>query len=157
MNLVFWNCQGLRPKWKELRNYLLENQIDILALNETFLKPKNKFHLPGYDIYKNDRLVGTNCGVAILMKKVIIVNQEWKNDHFNVITNNEALAIKIELQNGDKVVFATIYCLNGNPSLRLFRMINALSKQVIFLNDFNSKHKQFDVSSQTNLVKRLLT
>ena len=38
---------------------MLENQIDILALNETFLKPKFKFHLPGYDIYKNDRLVGT--------------------------------------------------------------------------------------------------
>ena len=54
MNIVFWNCQGLRPKRKELQNYRLENQIDILALNETFLKPKFKFHLPGYDIYKND-------------------------------------------------------------------------------------------------------
>ena len=69
MNIVFWNCQGLRPKRKELQNYLLENQIDILALNETFLKPKFKFHLPGYDIYKNDRLAGTKGGVAILVKK----------------------------------------------------------------------------------------
>ena len=59
MNIVFWNCQGLRPKRKELQNYLLENQIDIVAVNETFLKPKFKFHLPGYDIYKSDRLVGT--------------------------------------------------------------------------------------------------
>ena len=69
MNIVFWNCQGLRPKRKELQNYLLENQIDIPAINETFLKPKFKFHLPGYDIYKNDRLVGTKGGVAILVKK----------------------------------------------------------------------------------------
>ena len=38
---------------------------------------------------------------------------------------------------------ATIYYPNGNPSLGLFRMINALSNQVIFLGDFNSKHKQF--------------
>ena len=38
---------------------------------------------------------------------------------------------------------ATIYCANGNPSLKLFRMINAPSKHVIFLGDFNSKHKQF--------------
>ena len=143
MNIVFWNCQGLRPKRNELHNYMLENQIDILALNETFLKPKFKFHLSGYDIYKNDRLVGTKGGVAILVKKGIIVNQEWKNEHFNVITDNEALAIEIQLQNGDKVILATIYCPNGNPSLRLFRMINALSKQVIFLGDFNSKHKQF--------------
>ena len=120
---------------------MLENQIDILALNETFLKPKFKFHLPGYDIYKNNRLVGTKGGIAILVKKGIIVNQEWKNEHFNVITDNEALAVEIELQNG--VILATIYCPNGNPSLRLFRMINALSNQVIFLGDFNSKHKQF--------------
>ena len=77
------------------------------------------------------------------MEKGIIVKKEWKNEHFNVITDNEALAVKIELQNGDKVILATIYCPNGNPSLRLFRMINALSNQVIFLGDFNSKHKQF--------------
>ena len=122
---------------------MLKNQIDILALNETFLRPKFKFHLPGYDIYKNNRLVGTKCGLAILVKKDIIVNQEWKNEHFNVITDNEALAIEIELQNGDKVILATIYCPNRNPSLRLFKMINALSNQAIFLGDFNSKHKQF--------------
>ena len=143
MNIVSWNCQGLRPKWKELQNYFPDSQIDILALNETFLKPKFKFHLPGYDIYKNDRLVGTKGGVAILMKKDIIVNQEWKNEHFNVITNNEALTIETELQNGEKVILATIYCPNGNLSSRLFRMINALSNQAIFLGDFNSKHKQF--------------
>ena len=144
MNIVFWNCKGLRPKRKELQNYLLENQIDILALNETFLKPKFKFHLPGYDIYKNDRLVGTKGGVAILVKKGNIVNQERKKpEHFNVITDNEALALDIELQSGDKVILTTIYCPNGNPSSRLFRMINALSNQVIFLGNFNSKHKQF--------------
>ena len=94
-------------------------------------------------MYKNDRLVGTKGGVAILVKKGIIVNQEWKNYHFNVITDNEALAVEIELQNRDKVILATIYFPNGNPSLRLFRMINAHSKQVIFLGDFSSKHKQF--------------
>ena len=76
MNIVFWNCQGLRPKRKVLQNYLLENQTDILALNETFIEPKFKFHLLGYDIYKNDRLVGTKGGVAFLVKKGIIVNQE---------------------------------------------------------------------------------
>ena len=80
-----------------------------------------------------------------------------KNDHFNVVTDNEALAIEIELQNGDKVILATIYCPNGNPSLRLFRMINALSKQVIFLGDLTQNISNSDVSSRTILVKRLLT
>ena len=77
------------------------------------------------------------------MEKGITVNQERKNEHFNVITDNEALAIEIELQNGEKVILATIYCQNGNPSSRLFRMINALSNQVIFQGDFHSQHKRF--------------
>ena len=104
-----------------------------------------------------DTIVGTKGGVAILVKKGIIVNQEWKNDHFNVITNNGALGIETEFHNGDKVILAIIYCPNGNLSSRLIRMINALWNQVIFLGDFNSKHKQLDVSNQTNLIKRLLT
>ena len=79
------------------------------------------------------------------MKKNIIVycKPRIEKEHFNVITDSDALAIEIKLQNGDKVIFATIYCPNGNASLRLFRMINALSNQVIFLGYFNSKHKEF--------------
>ena len=130
-------------KLNELQNYLPENQINTLALNETYLKPKHKFHLPGYHIYTNDRLVGIKGGVAIVEKKGIIVNQELINEHFSVITENEALATEIELENAEKVILATIYCPNGNRSIRLSRKINALSNQVIFLGDFDSKHKQF--------------
>ena len=36
-NILFWNCQGIRPKRKELELYLKENVIDVIALNETFL------------------------------------------------------------------------------------------------------------------------
>ena len=50
-----------------------------------------------------------------MVKKGIIVNQEWKNEHFNVITGNEVYAIKIELRNEEKVILATIHCPNGNP------------------------------------------
>ena len=74
MNIVFWNSQGLRPKRKELQKYFLENQIDIQNINETYLKLTHKLQLSGYDIYKNDRLVGTKGGVAILVKTGIIVN-----------------------------------------------------------------------------------
>ena len=102
MNIVFRNCKRSQTKTnrKELQNCLLENQIDILALNETFLLQKLKFYLPCHYIYENDRLVGTKGGIAIPVKNSIIVNQEWKNEHFNVITDNDALAIETELENG---------------------------------------------------------
>ena len=37
---MFWNCQGIRSKRKELELYLKENNFDIVALNETFLTKK---------------------------------------------------------------------------------------------------------------------
>ena len=88
------------------------------------------------------------------MKKGIIINQDWKDEHFNVITDNKPLAIEIEFQNGEKVILATTYSPIGNPSLRLFRIINALSNQVIFLEDLTLNISNLDVSNQTNLVKR---
>ena len=46
---MFWNCQGVRSKRKELELYLKENNFDIVALNETFLTKKINFEIQGYD------------------------------------------------------------------------------------------------------------
>ena len=48
-SIMFWNCQGIRPKRKELELYLKENNFDIVALNETFLTKKIDFKIQGYD------------------------------------------------------------------------------------------------------------
>ena len=49
---MFWNCQGVRSKRKELELYLKENNFDIVALNETFLTKKTDFKIQGYDTIK---------------------------------------------------------------------------------------------------------
>ena len=46
-NIMFWNCQGIRSKQKELELYLKENNFDIVALNETFLTKKVDFKIQG--------------------------------------------------------------------------------------------------------------
>ena len=45
------------------------------------------------------------------------------NNDFNVITDNEALAIDLQLSNNQNLTLATIYCPNGNPNLTLFQSI----------------------------------
>ena len=57
INIMFWNCQGVRSKRKELELYLKENNFDIVALNETFLSTKINFKIQGYDTIKSDQLV----------------------------------------------------------------------------------------------------
>ena len=142
-HILFWNCQGITPKRKELELYLKENVIDVIAVNETFLSKKHNFKILGYDTIRNDRLTGQKGGVVFLVKNGLVVNNEYRNDDFNIITDNEALAIELELSNNQNFTLATIYCPNGNPNLSLFQTINNLSDNVMFLGDFNSKLESF--------------
>ena len=97
LNITFWNCQGIRSKRKELELYLNENSIDIIALDETFLNKKVNFKIQGYDTIRNDRSTGSGGGVAFLVKHGLVVNKELRNADFNIITDNETLAINLEL------------------------------------------------------------
>ena len=103
LNILFWNCQGIRPKRKELELYIKENELDIISLNETFLNKKHTFKIPGYDTIRNDRSTGLRGGVAFLVKHGLIVNKEYRNEDFNIITENEALAINRDLSSNQNI------------------------------------------------------
>ena len=142
-NILFWNCQGIRPKRKDLELCLEENVIDVIALNETFLSKKHNFKIPGNDTIRNDRSTGLKGGVAFLLKNGLVVNKEYRNEDFNIITDNEALAIELELSNNQNFILAAIYFPNGNPNFSLFQHINNLSDNVMFVGDFNWKLESF--------------
>ena len=116
-NIIFLNCQGDRPKRRELELCLKENNFDKVALNETFLTKKVDFKIQGYDTIKNDRSTGVRGGVAFLVKHGLVISKEYCNIDFNIITDNEALAIDIDLSNDQNLILATIYFPNGNPNL----------------------------------------
>ena len=139
LNILFWNCQGIRPKRKELELYV----IDIIALNETFLNKRLNFRISGYDTIRNDRSTGQRGGVAFLVKHGLVINEEYRNSAFNIITENEALAINLELSYNQNLTLATIYCPNGNPYFSLVQSINNLSADVMLVGDFNSKLEPF--------------
>ena len=92
LHILFWNCQVIRPKRKELELYLKENEFDIVALNEMFLDKKINFRLPGYDTIQNDRSTGQKGGVAFLVKHGLVINKEYRNNDFSIITSNEVLS-----------------------------------------------------------------
>ena len=148
LNILFWNCQSIRPKRKELELYIKENVIDIIALKETFLNKKLNFRISGYDTIRNDRSTGQTGGVAFLVKHGLVINKEYRNSDFNIITENEGLAINLELSNNQNLTLATIYCPNGNPNFSLFQSINNLSTDVMFVRDFNSKLGSFGCASK---------
>ena len=152
-NIMFWNCQEIRSKHKELELYLKENNFDIISLNETFLTKNVDFKIQGYDTIENDHSTATRGEVAFLVKHGLVINKEYRNIDFNIITDNETLVIDIDLCNNQNLILATIYCPNENPNFRLLETINNLSDNVIFIADFNSKLKAFGCTKKTALVQ----
>uniref|UniRef100_T1GUW3 Endonuclease/exonuclease/phosphatase domain-containing protein n=1 Tax=Megaselia scalaris TaxID=36166 RepID=T1GUW3_MEGSC len=57
IKIVHWNAQGISniSKITELNNLLDNLNIDIVLLNETFLKPNHKFYLNNFNILRSDR------------------------------------------------------------------------------------------------------
>ena len=84
--ILFWNCQGIRPKRKGLELYLKENTTDIIALSETFLSKKHNFRIPDYDTIGNDRSTGLGGGV----KHGLVINKEYRNDDFSLSLGNKS-------------------------------------------------------------------
>ena len=45
LNVMFWNCQGIKGKIMDFYNLITCSNIDIVCLNETFLKPKDNIQV----------------------------------------------------------------------------------------------------------------
>ena len=149
-NIMLWNCQGIRSKRKGLELYQIENRSDIVALNETFITKKVDFKVQGYDTIKNDRSTATRGGVAFPVKHGPVINKEYRNIDFNIITDNQALLIDIDLYKNQNLSLATIYCQNGNPNFRLFKTTNKPSDNAMFVGDFNSKLEAFGCAKKNS-------
>ena len=92
---------------------------------------------------KKDCSTGARGGVALLAKHGLVINKEYRNTDFNIVTDNEALIIDIDLSNNQNLILAAIYCPNKNPNPRLFETITNPSDNVMFVGDFNSKLEAF--------------
>ena len=88
--------------------------------------------------------------VAFLAKHGLVVNKEFRDADFNIITENEALAMNLELSNNQNLTLAAIYCPNGTPNFSLFQTISNLSDNVMFVGDFNSKLEAFGCASKND-------
>ncbi|GFW03456.1 probable RNA-directed DNA polymerase from transposon X-element [Trichonephila clavipes] len=71
LHIVSWNADGIQRKIEELENYINDNSPDIIALQETNLRPCIKLNIPNYSTHRNDRLTHRGGGIAILVKNSI--------------------------------------------------------------------------------------
>lgn len=66
--IVSWNTNSVYPKRHELLQFVADNDVDILLLQETFLRPHTIFNIPNYSVYRNDRTDRGGGGTAVVVK-----------------------------------------------------------------------------------------
>ena len=77
------NIRGLRSQKHQLTQFLTDNNIDILSLNETNLTNKILFKIPNYITYNQNSGLGNSphTGVALLIKDSINSTLVSKGTH----------------------------------------------------------------------------
>jgi exonuclease III len=143
-----WNAQGLTTKLTEFKKIIFERKPDIICIQETFLKPKHLFHLPGYNIIRKDRIDNRKGGVAILTKQGI--------NYRLIDTPPELECVSVEITSkNESITIVSIYIppntiIEKESLLKLFGV-----KNVIITGDMNG-HSKLWGGSKTNHIGRLI-
>ena len=115
------NLNGLKKQHEELKHFIHEQNLDIILLNETHLRPCDKAKIPNYTLYRKDRLHNRGGGVAIYTKQSI-KSTEFPLPQLNTI---EACAVLIENDNFGELIIISVY--NPPNSISSFPKMTLIS------------------------------
>jgi exonuclease III len=86
-------CQSTRPATEELKNYIQNQQIDIMLISETHFTTRSYFKIPNYVIHDTQHPDGTaHGGIAILIKSDI---KHYLHGHYN-LEHLQATSVTVE-------------------------------------------------------------
>ena len=92
--LILTNVRSLAPKMDQLSHFMLHNHIDIAFITETWLRESIPDSVPGYTVFRRDRIRDNHGGVCIYvhadhLRKFRLIS------HINCCDNHETLWLHI--------------------------------------------------------------
>lgn len=126
---------------EELNEYLKENSIDVMLLQETHLKQDTKFKFCNFITYRRDRGNKRRGGVAIIFKRTI-EHDELPNPETEEL---EAIGIGIKDYNGGKLKIYSYYIkLEADLKVRDLEKLFIDDTPCIAVGDFNVKSRRWN-------------
>ncbi|GFW56343.1 RNA-directed DNA polymerase from mobile element jockey [Trichonephila clavipes] len=144
LSICFWNANGLRPKICEVRDFVSEQNPDLLLVQETKLQPGLDPLIANYRLHKDDRnnfpRTRTDGGTAIYCKNT------YDHNRVPLPTLQYMDAIEIKLNNFPPILIVSAYARNTPENNRKFtdkdflKILNS-GQNIIIAGDLNAAHR----------------
>jgi exonuclease III len=105
LNVLQWNCRSIKEKKHFLINFLIDHDIQVFALQETWLKDEDDFRIDGFDLVRKDGPNGYR-GVMLGVRNDISYTEILKVR----TTSGELVGAEVLTNLGQKVNIICAYC-----------------------------------------------
>ena len=140
LEFVTWNANGVKNKINDLRDFIEEQDLDLVLLTETHLNAGDRLRIRNFKTYRSDRVDYRGGGTAIIVR-----------DNYDVIPlilpqtpGYETCGIILNISQNCKIKVISMYIPPGtyfddNVFLQLF----SGGMPVFLAGDFNSHHQSW--------------
>lgn len=143
-NIASWNANSLTNKKHELEDFLINFDIDIMLINETWLRQGNIFKIANYYTYRDDRQNRPGGGTAILIKNNIKHDILYSPETENLETTS--IQIYIDGLAPTKIIAAYLPPNKSFVAEEFNKLLNSNSP-FILMGDLNSKNRNWGCRS----------
>ncbi|GFV62654.1 probable RNA-directed DNA polymerase from transposon BS [Trichonephila clavipes] len=150
LSLCSWNANGINSKLFEFKTFVEKHCPDIILLQETHLRPSQRFNIHNYNCYRNDRITEgpASGGTLILVKNTI----PHFMPHSPPLQHIEATTVTLNPPNVNPLTITSIYIPPHSDKL-LFTLdlenILQINSNCVIFGDFNATHNAWNCSQNS--------
>ena len=144
LRLFSWNaCSVIKEKRDMILHYAVNEKVDVICIQETWLKPYIEMGFHGYNIIRHDRIAKDGGGVMIAICSSLHFEQ-WDIDYCHELSEHvEVIGCKLYLDTETIINVVNIYNPSGNNKHTGPLIVEIFSKvpkneELILVGDFNA-------------------
>ena len=154
-NILHHNAHSL-PSKIDSYNTLPLSSYDVISISETWLKPSlpdSHVTMPGYKIYRKDRMGKTGGGAALYIRQTYCTNQ--LSFLSNIITVADSIWVKISIPKRRPIILGSIYLPPSNNKSDFIDQLNTTLENPCFTTSDIILSGDFNINFNTNSTHRL--